>query len=186
MDRYEPDFNTVHDSADAPPAAAAAYRSPAGTILLTSNGAALTGLYFAGQAHLPPLPPENGGDAVTDCAVRWLDGYFSGGIPDLTPPLSLSGTPFQRAVWERLTAIPYGKTTTYGAIAAELAALRGVPRISAQAVGQAVGRNPVSLIVPCHRVVGADGSLTGYAGGLSVKRFLLELESRSSALRHSV
>ena len=91
-------------------------------------------------------------------------------------PLHPAGTPFQRAVWDILRAIPYGQTMTYGAIAAQLAAQRGVPRVSAQAVGGAVGRNPISILVPCHRVVGADGSLTGYAGGVDKKLALLTLE----------
>ena len=107
---------------------------------------------------------------------RWLDIYFSGQQPDFMPPLHMSGTPFQMAVWETLREIPYGQTTTYGAIARKIARQRGLSKMSAQAVGQAVGRNELSILVPCHRVVGADGTLTGYGGGLELKRKLLELE----------
>ena len=109
-----------------------------------------------------------------DLACRWLDCYFSGHCPDFLPPLALQGTPFQRRVWRALMDIPYGATTTYGALA------RSVGCRSAQAVGQAVGRNPVAIIVPCHRVVGSDGTLTGYAYGLERKEYLLKLESTVS------
>ena len=109
-------------------------------------------------------------------AVRWLDAYFSGREPDFLPPLHPHGTAFQRAVWDILRSIPYGQTMTYGEIARRLAAQQGLSHMSAQAVGGAVGHNPVSILIPCHRVVGADGSLTGYAGGVDKKRFLLELE----------
>ena len=109
-------------------------------------------------------------------AKAWLDIYFSGQKPDFTPPLHLAGTKFQTAVWERLLQIPYGTTTTYGNIAGELSGTGGNKTMSAQAVGGAVGRNPVSIIVPCHRVVGSRGQLTGYAGGLERKRSLLKLE----------
>jgi O-6-methylguanine DNA methyltransferase len=109
-------------------------------------------------------------------AERWLNLYFSGSAPDFLPPLLLRGTAFQRMVWEFLLAIPYGGTVTYGEIADAVARMMGKPRMSAQAVGGAVGRNPVSIIVPCHRVIGADGSLTGYARGVERKRYLLQLE----------
>lgn len=107
---------------------------------------------------------------------RWLDIYFSGQQPDFMPPLHMSGTPFQMAVWETLREIPYGQTTTYGAIARKIARQRGLSKMSAQAVGQAVGRNELSILVPCHRVVGTNGSLTGYAGGIDKKIQLLQLE----------
>ena len=109
-------------------------------------------------------------------ACRWLDVYFSGQEPDFLPPLHPHGSEFQLAVWELLLQIPYGQTTTYGALARQLAARRGLSRMSAQAVGGAVGHNPISLLIPCHRVVGTNGSLTGYAGGLDKKIRLLELE----------
>ena len=109
-------------------------------------------------------------------AKRWLDIYFSGKEPDFTPPLHPIGSAFRQSVWEILLQIPYGKTTTYGEIANKLAEKQGLSRMSAQAVGGAVGHNPISILIPCHRVVGADGSLTGYAGGVEKKRFLLALE----------
>ena len=109
-------------------------------------------------------------------AARWLDAYFSGREPDFLPPLHPHGTAFQRAVWDILRSIPYGQTMTYGEIARRLAAQQGLSHMSAQAVGGAVGHNPISLIVPCHRVVGANGSLTGYAGGVERKLRLLQIE----------
>ncbi|MBQ9349310.1 MAG: methylated-DNA--[Oscillibacter sp.] len=114
--------------------------------------------------------------AALDAAQAWLDTYFAGRMPDFTPPLHLAGTVFQRTVWDLLLQIPYGTVTTYGDLAHRIAARNGIARMSAQAAGGAVGRNPVPIIVPCHRVVGADGSLTGYAGGLDRKARLLELE----------
>ena len=108
--------------------------------------------------------------------THWLDIYFSGEVPGFLPPLHPVGTAFRQAVWQILLEIPYGQTATYGGLAARLARERGIPRMSAQAIGGAVGHNPIALIIPCHRVVGADGSLTGYAGGLDRKRKLLELE----------
>ena len=108
-------------------------------------------------------------------AARWLDLYFAGYVPDFTPPLHPAGSAFRKSVWDILLTIPYGQTLTYGDIARQLAAQQG-GRVSAQAVGGAVGHNPISLIIPCHRVVGTNGSLTGYAGGLEKKVQLLELE----------
>lgn len=151
------------------------YTSVLGHITLASDGENLTGLWFDGQRHYARgLDPCHEAKAlpVFDLAERWLDTYFSGREPDFTPPLNMKGTAFQRAVWACLMEIPYGATATYGAIAARM----GVPNTSARAFGGAVGRNPISLIVPCHRVVGADGSLTGYAGGLERKQRLLALE----------
>ena len=155
------------------------YLSPLGEILLTSDGESLTGLRFEGESRLVETPePERPPCPFPICAdaVRWLDLYFSGQDPGFTPALRLEGTPFQQEVWALLLTIPYGQTTTYGDLAKGLAARRGLPRMSAQAVGGAVGRNPVALMVPCHRVVGADGGLTGYAFGLDRKRRLLDLE----------
>lgn len=151
------------------------YLSPLGEIRLASDGEALIGLWFEGQAHFGATlrqSRENAQLPVFDEARRWLDLYFSGREPEFTPPLRLRGTPFQRRVWELLLRIPYGQRRSYGALARELGKAPG----SARAVGNAVGRNPVSLIVPCHRVVGADGSLTGYAGGMQRKSALLQLE----------
>ena len=151
------------------------YASPLGGIMLASDGQALTGLWFEGQRHFAAgLDGEHEEKAlpVFDEAARWLDAYFGGREPGFTPPLRPRGTAFRRAVWEQLLTVPCGETVSYGQLAARL----GLPRAAARAVGGAVGRNPVSLIIPCHRVVGADGSLTGYAGGLERKRRLLALE----------
>ena len=155
------------------------YESPLGGMTMVSDGQALTALQFD-----LPEPSGEGPDVrremrrlpVFDDTCRWLDRYFSGGVPDFMPALALHGTPFRQAVWEILLTIPYGQTLSYGEIAARVAEAHGVGRMSAQAVGGAVGHNPVAIIVPCHRVIGADGSLTGYAAGLDKKRRLLQLE----------
>ena len=158
------------------------YVSPLGGITLASDGEALTGLWFDGQKHFPAAPGrEQKPLPVFEEAVKWLDHYFSGENPGFTPKLSLRSTPFREAVWETLRSIPFGETATYGEIAARLAAERGFAKTSARAVGGAVGHNPISLIVPCHRVVGAGGDLTGYAGGVEKKRFLLSLEGIKNA-----
>lgn len=154
------------------------YASPLGGMTLVSDGTALVGLYFDGQKYA-----AEGLDAkrtqknlpIFEEARRWLDVYFSGKKPDFTPPTAPSGTAFQQSVWEILRTIPYGQTITYGAIARRIEQNTGC-RISAQAVGGAVGRNPISILIPCHRVIGADGSLTGYAGGLDKKESLLRWE----------
>ena len=152
------------------------YTSPLGRITLASDGMALTGLYFDGERDFPDLSAAHKKDLpVFGEAMRWLDLYFAGKEPDFSPALNPTGTAFQQAVWEILRTIPYGGTTTYGAIAKRLEKVTG-KRMSAQAVGGAVGRNPISIIVPCHRVIGADGSLTGYAGGLDKKEYLLRTE----------
>lgn len=154
------------------------FSSPLGEILLASDGENLTGLWFYNQkyfaANLSKTPTETH-LPVFDCTKKWLDIYFEGKRPDFMPPLSFTGSSFQKAVWQELLSIPYGKTTTYGEITKALASKSG-KNVSAQAVGGAVGRNPVSIIVPCHRVIGASGSLTGYAGGIVKKEFLLKLE----------
>lgn len=154
------------------------YASPLGGMTLVSDGTALVGLYFDGQKYA-----AEGLDAtrtqknlpVFEEARRWLDVYFSGRKPDFTPPTAPAGTAFQQSVWEILRTIPYGQTVTYGAIARRIEQNTGC-RMSAQAVGGAVGRNPISILIPCHRVIGADGSLTGYAGGLDKKAYLLRIE----------
>lgn len=152
------------------------YASPLGEILIAAKGEALTGLWFAGQKYFAAgleeavsVPPE-------DCvplrqAVCWLREYFSGKEPELQLCLEPEGTPFQKRVWETLREIPYGETMSYARIAERIGCK------SPRAVGAAVGRNPISLLIPCHRVLGSNGSLTGYAGGLDRKRFLLALES---------
>ncbi len=192
------------------------YKSPLGAIILTSDGRALTGLWFEesrsgkpradslngvnravshkGDRKMPEDVPIKKDLSVFDQTDRWLDIYFSGKEPDFTPPLSVHGTAFREMVWEILLAIPYGQTISYGEIATIIAARRSQTgtvsgsdrppisaqavktRMSAQAVGGAVSHNPISLIIPCHRVIGTDGSLTGYAGGLERKQALLELE----------
>ena len=158
------------------------YTSPLGEILLVGDGEALTGLWFAGQQYEgATLAPEHEERdlPVFDETRRWLDVYFTGRDPGFTPPLRLRGTDFRKAVWEILLTIPYGQTTTYGAIAAAVSRKTGVAA-SARAVGGAVGHNPVSLIVPCHRIVGANGSLIGYAGGIDRKQKLLAMEQTAS------
>lgn len=156
--------------------------SPLGEIILASDGETLTGLWFAGQKYegsTLAAEHEKKDLPVFDETRRWLDDYFTGKDPGFTPPLKLKGTDFRKTVWKVLLTIPFGKTTTYGEIAAQIAQKTG-GSVSARAVGGAVGHNPVSLIVPCHRVVGADGSLTGYAGGVERKAKLLEMERRTS------
>ena len=154
------------------------YDSPVGKMTIASDGTALTGLWFDGQKYFAGTlsePYEEKILPVFEDTISWLDTYFSGEIPDFTPELSVQSTPFRKAVWDILLTIPYGQTITYGEIADIIAQQTG-KKMSAQAVGGAVGHNPVSIIIPCHRVVGADGSMTGYAGGIVRKKFLLELE----------
>ena len=160
------------------------YHSPLGDILLAADSAGLTGLWFEGQKYFALYLDKEHEEKelpVFEEAKRWLDIYFSGKNPDFQVPLHFTGTDFQNEVWEILYAIPYGQTTTYGALAKQLAEINGGKRVSAQAVGGAVGHNPVSIIVPCHRVVGSDGSLTGYAGGIDKKIRLLTLENAETA-----
>ena len=155
------------------------YESPLGGIILAGCGEGLTGLWFDDQKHRPEMPDTPYSEKslpVFGQAERWLDIYFSGQAPDFTPPLCIRTTGFREAVWEILLAIPYGQTMTYGEIAERVAGQRGIPRTSARAVGGAVGHNAISLIIPCHRVVGAGGNLTGYAGGIQRKIQLLKLE----------
>ena len=160
------------------------YTSPLGEILLAADERGLTGLWLEGQKSDPaglPAAHEERRTPILAEAARWLDVYFSGREPDFTPKLHLIGSGFRQAVWALLLQIPYGQTTTYGALAKQLAEKNGGKRVSAQAVGGAVGHNPVSIIVPCHRVVGSDGSLTGYAGGIEKKIRLLTLENAEAA-----
>ena len=160
------------------------YDSPLGGITLASDGSALTGLWFDGQKHRADTLERIDEEAALPVFAetrRWLDLYFSGRIPDFTPELCLRATAFRRTVWEILMTIPYGKTMTYGEVAERTAAAMRLPRMSAQAVGGAAGSNPVSLIIPCHRVVGAGGRLTGYAGGIGRKAWLLEMERTGPA-----
>lgn len=165
------------------------YDSPLGGITLASDGEALTGLWFDGQKYFAGTMTLEGAATTSsaqsqvdvdsplfDSVRQWLDIYFCGRNPGFTPQIRMTGSPFRQRVWQSLLRIPYGQTTTYSAIAREIAAERGLKAMSAQAVGGAVGHNPISLIIPCHRVVGSDGSLTGYAGGIDRKLALLRLE----------
>lgn len=155
------------------------YTSPLGGITLASDGKFLTGLWFDEQKHFADTLSAENSEAelsIFEQTIRWLDIYFSGKNPDFTPPLKMRTTPFGKAVWEIMLTIPYGETITYGEIADKIAKQKGIERMSAQAVGGAVGRNSISLIIPCHRVVGTNGSLTGYAGGIDKKIKLLTLE----------
>lgn len=155
------------------------YESPIGGILLAADEIGLTGLWFDGEKYFADhLDPEHEEKElpVFEEVKRWLDIYFTGKEPDFMPPIHMIGTQFQMEVWEILRQIPYGKLTTYGEIAKQIAEKRGLARMSAQAVGGAVGHNEISIIVPCHRVVGTNGSLTGYAGGVDKKEAMLKLE----------
>ena len=156
------------------------YDSPLGGITLASDGEALVGLGFDGQKYFADIldtqNEENDNLPVFDETRRWLDTYFSGNDPGFTPPLHFRASAFRRRVWEVMLTIPYGQTMTYGDIARIIARERGIPTMSSQAVGGAVGHNSISLIIPCHRVIGTGGSLTGYAGGIDKKLRLLQME----------
>lgn len=155
------------------------YSSPFGEMTIGSDGEALIGLWFNGGKYFgstlgTDVPVKN--LAVFDETKKWLDLYFSEKIPDFIPKISLNGSSFRLDVWEILKNIPYGRTMTYGEIVHILASKYGRAKMSAQAVGGAVGHNPVGIIIPCHRVIGTNGDLTGYAGGIDIKTKLLELE----------
>lgn len=155
------------------------YTSPLGAITLASNGEALTGLWFDGQKYFGAnLSKEykNVELPVFKQTKEWLNLYFNGQKPDFIPLLALQASEFRLAVWQILLEIPYGQTLSYGDISAVLAKQKGLKTMSTQAVGGAVGHNPISIIIPCHRVVGSNGNLTGYAGGLEKKIALLQLE----------
>ncbi|MDD3746378.1 MAG: methylated-DNA--[protein]-cysteine S-methyltransferase [Anaerostipes sp.] len=157
------------------------YSSPVGLLTLASDGENLTGLWIEGQKYHGNTIFE---DMIEDnklpifsAAKKWLDQYFAGEQPAISQlPLAPRGTDFQKSVWQILCEIPYGKVITYGDIAKEIARKKGKERMSPQAVGGAVGHNPISIVIPCHRVVGSNGSLTGYAAGVETKRKLLEWE----------
>lgn len=147
---------------------------------LKTDGNSLTAVSFCSNAESDFKASKSSEKSpALDLAKKWLDIYFSGKEPDFLPPLTLKGTDFQMRVWQKLRKIPYGKTTTYGEIAEQIAAETGKAKMSAQAVGGAVGKNPIAIIIPCHRVIGKDGSLTGFAGGVEVKMELLVLEKAS-------
>lgn len=151
------------------------YPSPLGTLWLYGSAAALVGVSFRGEFCESAEPAQAG---EFDPVRRWLDAYFRGepAAPDFA--LEPEGTDFQKLVWQQLLKIPFGQTRTYGWMAREVAALLGKEKMSPQAVGQAVGRNPIAIIIPCHRIIGAGGELTGYASGLHRKRWLLEHEQK--------
>lgn len=155
------------------------YSSPLGSITLASNGTEITGLWFDGQKYFASTlnsQPEKRDLPIFEEAKAWLELYFKGQEPDFKPALHLEGTPFRMAVWHILTQIPYGEVVTYKDIAQQIARKSGKENMSSQAIGGAVSHNPVSILIPCHRVIGTNGSLTGYAGGLSKKIELLTLE----------
>ena len=156
------------------------YNSPLGGITLASDGDSLTGLWFDQQKYYANTignELEERELPVFKETVKWLDIYFSGRSPDFTPQLSLKTTDFRKSVCEIMLKIPFGQTMTYGEIANIISKNNGIKRMSAQAVGGAVGHNPISIIIPCHRVIGSDGKLTGYAGGIDKKLWLLKLEN---------
>lgn len=152
--------------------------SPLGELTLAEENGAIIGLWMQGQKYFPQLPEAlKEQSSVLTQAERWLKRYFDGQRPQIQElPLNPKGSPFCREVWALLCRIPYGQTTSYAALASQIARSRGIPHMSAQAVGNAVGHNPISILIPCHRVVGSSGQLTGYAGGLERKKWLLNWE----------
>ncbi len=155
------------------------YKSPLGDILLAADEVGLMGLWFEGEKYFAKTLPDEHIPQETEIITKtkkWLDVYFSGEEPKFTPPLHPVGSTFRQVVWQILLQIPYGRTVTYGQIASEIVEMKKISHMSAQAVGGAVGHNEISIIIPCHRVVGTNGSLTGYAGGIDKKLALLELE----------
>lgn len=155
------------------------YASPLGEMVLLSDGASLTHINFVDDKYYPAAlarQAQNADLPVFEQSKKWLDAYFAGRDPGALPPLALQGSEFRRQVWQLLLQVPYGGLTTYKELAKKIAAQRGSANMSAQAVGGAVGHNPICIIVPCHRVIGTSGSLTGYAGGLWRKGKLLQLE----------
>ena len=155
------------------------YKSPVGDLTITTDGQNVTGLWFENQQNYESLLNDivkEQHQPIFDKVTHWLDEYFSGNKPAINFPLKPTGTDFRMTVWKKLQAIPYGETVTYGDIAQQIAEDRGRSKMSAQAVGGAVGSNPISIIIPCHRVVGANGSLTGFGGGIDRKIKLLKNE----------
>ncbi|GHT12684.1 methylated-DNA--protein-cysteine methyltransferase [Bacteroidia bacterium] len=154
-------------------------KSPVGIFTVSSDGKNITGLWMEGQKYFArTLEKEICEKELPIFAdvKKWLDIYFSGKEPDFMPPVVFKGSPFQQSVWNNLLGIPYGKTTTYGEIAKKIELNNDGKKTSARAVGGAVGHNPISILAPCHRVIGKNGSLTGYAGGMDIKKKLLQLE----------
>ena len=157
------------------------YDSPLGRLTLAEEDGGLIGLWMEGQKYYPSqLAAQWEETPLLALTERWLERYFAGERPAHTQlPLKPQGTAFQRQVWALLLEIPYGKTASYASLAQKLAAIRGIPHMSAQAVGNAVGHNPISILIPCHRVLGSKGQLTGYAGGSERKQWLLDWEKHS-------
>lgn len=150
--------------------------APLGRMALYSDGTRLIGLYFEGSKHFGEVSKGIIQEAelpIFEETKRWLDVYFSGRNPSFIPPISLRGTPFQLKVWEALLSVPYGSMASYQQIGGRV---EDTKRVSCQAIGKAIGRNPIALIVPCHRVIRKDGGLGGYAAGIDKKKHLLELE----------
>ena len=157
------------------------YESPLGTMIMLGTLTYLTDLFFVDEAHAPIYDDAEYIEQKTgpfEVTIMWLDQYFKGQKPFITPPIQLEGTEFRKSVWSVLQTIPYGETTTYGDIGKQIAEKQGKDKMSAQAVGGAVGHNPISIIVPCHRVIGSNGKLTGYAGGIERKKYMLDLEAK--------
>ncbi len=157
------------------------YESPLGTMVMLGTLSYLTDLFFIDEAHAPSFDDAEYIEQLTgpfEVTIMWLDQYFNGKKPFITPPIQLEGTEFRKSVWFILQTIPYGNTTTYGEIGKQIAQQQGKEKFSAQAVGGAVGHNPISIIIPCHRVIGSNGKLTGYAGGIERKKYMLDLEAK--------
>jgi methylated-DNA-[protein]-cysteine S-methyltransferase len=153
------------------------YNSPIGVLTLGAAGDKLCGIWIAGQKYHCDIANVLRHDtSVLEYTKGWLDCYFGKTPTPALPPMALEGTDFRRAIWQILQGIPYGSTTTYAQVAKSLSAQRGFARQSCRAVGGAIGHNPISILIPCHRVIGSNGTLTGYAGGLSIKQQLLDLE----------
>ena len=155
------------------------YESPLGTMVMLGTLSYLTDLFFIDEAHAPSYDDAEYIEQLTgpfEVTIMWLNQYFNGKKPFITPLIQLEGTEFRKSVWSILQTIPYGETTTYGDIGKQIAQQQGKEKFSAQAVGGAVGHNPISIIVPCHRVIGSNGQLTGYAGGIERKKYMLDLE----------
>ncbi len=160
------------------------YGSPMGDLTLVSDGRSLTGLRFGGQALHGISQVRDCGDAALPVfadTCRWLDIYFAGRDPGFLPQLAPEGTPFRKEVWDLLLAIPYGETTSYGTLASIIASKLGKDKMSAQAIGGAVGHNPIPIIIPCHRVIAADGSIGGFSAGIERKAWLLSCEGQIAA-----
>ena len=157
------------------------YESPLGTMIMLGTLTYLTDLFFVDEAHAPSYDDAEYIEQLTgpfEVTIMLLDQYFKGQKPFITPPIQLEGTEFRKSVWSILQTISYGETTTYGEIGKKIAEKQGKDKMSSQAVGGAVGHNPISIIIPCHRVIGRNGKLTGYAGGIERKKYLLDLEAK--------